>query len=76
MENIFENAKFGDNFRTRDGKIAIYHYYDIANDRHVLIHEGLLYEIKHRPDGVCSLDYKSQIFGGNLFFNRDIISKF
>lgn len=24
MENIFENAKFGDKFRTRDGRLAIY----------------------------------------------------
>lgn len=24
MENVFENAKFGDKFRTRDGRLAIY----------------------------------------------------
>lgn len=27
MENIFENAKFGDRFKTRDGRMAVYRVY-------------------------------------------------
>ena len=28
MSNIFEGAKFGDVFKTKDGRKAIYHYYE------------------------------------------------
>lgn len=28
MSNIFEGAKFGDVFKTKDGRNAIYHYYE------------------------------------------------
>ena len=28
MSNIFEGAKFGDAFKTKDGRKAIYHYYE------------------------------------------------
>lgn len=39
MENIFENAKFGDKFKTRDGRMAIYHKC-IWNDCHLLLLEA------------------------------------
>ena len=28
MSNIFEGAKFGDVFKTKDCRMAIYHYYE------------------------------------------------
>lgn len=37
MDNVFQNAKFGDKFKTRDGRIVIYWYYD-AKDPYQMPH--------------------------------------
>lgn len=53
MENIFENAKFGDKFKTMDGRLAI--YAGIAVDNlHYLIPENSTFTYGYNDDGTLS----------------------
>jgi len=52
MENIFEGAKFGDTFVTRNGKRAIYHKKPLYS-KHYLMVEDLLEFVPYDNDGIC-----------------------
>ncbi len=51
MKSIFENARFGDKFRTRDGRMALYHCYDERHNKHFLFFEGYSFQYGVCPDG-------------------------
>jgi hypothetical protein len=50
--NIFENAKFGDKFRTRDGRRAIYGF--TVDERHILIVEDFSAVFRFDDSGVSN----------------------
>ena len=52
MSKIFEGAKFGDAFKTKDGRKVIYHYYEYW---HYLILEGG-FDIICQDDGVDTIN--------------------
>lgn len=53
MENIFEHAKFGDKFKTRDGRIAIYAR-KAVDGFHYLVPEGSSFTYGYNDDGILS----------------------
>lgn len=67
MSNIFENAKFGDKFVTRDGNVAIFHrrfirtYYAVPGEPSYqgvkLLVKGQAYLIEKGLDGKDMTDY-------------------
>lgn len=65
MINIFENAKFGDRFKTRDGRMAIYLYE--RGEKHYLIVDTTKNPCPYRCNGKLDL-YRQSIF--------DIVSSF
>jgi len=52
MENIFDGAKFGDKFVTKNEKIAIYHKKTLYG-KHYLMVEDLLEFVPYDEDGIC-----------------------
>lgn len=56
MKNIFENAKFGDKFKTRDGRMALYLENAATYGKHQLAIDGLaevFYLISCDDSGIC-----------------------
>lgn len=53
MENIFENAKFGYKFKTRDGRLAIYTR-KAVDGLHYLVPEGSSFTYGYNDDGTLS----------------------
>lgn len=50
--NIFEGAKFGDRFKTRNGRMAIYGFPE--DERHVLIVENFGAVFRYKDNGVSN----------------------
>lgn len=62
MENIFENAKFGDKFKARNGRMAIYlKYWEYEESPHDLIvdDEGFPFEYSCTENGFFNADSES-----------------
>ena len=54
--NLFENAKFGDKFRTRDGRMAIYNYHSIRGWHDIIIEgKGRSYHFADHCNGIIRL---------------------
>lgn len=51
MNGIFENAKFGTVFRTKDGGQAVYLRYIPFDNLHKLFVDGFEYPFHYYPDG-------------------------
>lgn len=67
MENIFENAKFGDKFKTRDGRLAIYNYSPSCLIRGEKYHdiiiegEGMSYHFLDKNNGMINTQEKEDV---------------
>lgn len=64
MKNIFENCKFGDRFKTRDGKVAYYGRYDEKEDKHFLMVNDFEndYILCHNDGHVFHFDKEDYVF--------------
>lgn len=89
--NMFENAKYGDNFLCRNNTIAIYHKYDDTALRHCLIvsddendfimckNDGHVYDKEYldkvRPDGKTICEYHNWDREEKINFRLDVIKR-
>lgn len=54
MENIFKGAKFGDRYKTKSGKSAVYVENRIPSTHKLLVEQGISYiEVPYMDDGTC-----------------------
>lgn len=61
MDNIFENAKFGDRFRTRDGQMVIYGKRSIFREELHWIHSKDNHTYRVYDDGYVSKDKEDDL---------------
>lgn len=74
MENMFENAKFGDRYRTRDGKLAI--FVNRATRHTVTLLTEKFGPEHYRSDGSNVYDRESDIVGRWEEQNNEITKYF
>lgn len=56
MGNIFKNAYFGKQYKTRDGRKAIYNYHSIGGYHDIIIDdEGMSYHYADHTNGIINL---------------------
>lgn len=54
MEKMFKDAKFGDRYKTKGGKLAVYVENRIPFTHKLLVEQGISYiEVPYMDDGTC-----------------------
>lgn len=54
MEKIFKGAKFGDRYKTKSGKLAVYLENRIPFIHKLMVEQGISYiEVPYMDDGTC-----------------------